>query len=169
MRRKARGARGDDRIRRIRALTSGGERLTMSYVHRVLQPGEEVRFRTSIHWITYVPGLLLHLLAGILWIAAPEREPWRSFILLAAGLSAAIALVLIVRAWFNWWITEIAVTNRRLIYKRGVIWRQTTEMPMDKIESVNVSQSIPGRLLDYGTVTVHGTGETKERLGSINE
>jgi uncharacterized membrane protein YdbT with pleckstrin-like domain len=73
-------------------------------------------------------------------------------ILVAAGV------FLLARAWFNAWITEIAVTNRRVIYKRGFISRTTAEMQMDKIESVEVDQSILGRILDYGKVTVLGTG-----------
>jgi uncharacterized membrane protein YdbT with pleckstrin-like domain len=52
------------------------------------------------------------------------------------------------------WITEIAVTDRRIIYKRGFINRHTEEMNMDKVASVDVDQSILGRILDYGTVHV---------------
>ena len=63
-------------------------------------------------------------------------------------------VVLFVYAWFIRWITEIAVTDQRVIYKRGFICRQTAEMNMDKVESVDVDQSILGRLLDYGTIHV---------------
>jgi uncharacterized membrane protein YdbT with pleckstrin-like domain len=140
----------------------------MSYVNKVLQPGEEIRYRASRHWVAYVPGLALHLLAGILWIAAPSSEPWKSIVFLIAGLSAAAALILIVQAWFKWWITEIAVTNRRIIYKTGFIRRETNEMHMDKVESVRVDQSILGRLLDYGDVNILGTGEGFEPLKGID-
>ena len=61
-------------------------------------------------------------------------------------------------AWFIRWITEIAVTDRRIIYKRGFITRHTEEMNMDKVASVDVDQSILGRMLDYGTIHVMGTG-----------
>jgi hypothetical protein len=63
--------------------------------------------------------------------------------------------------WFRWWITEIAVTNRRVIYKKGFIRRRTNEMNMDKVESVQVDL---GRMLDYGNVTILGTGEGFETL-----
>jgi uncharacterized membrane protein YdbT with pleckstrin-like domain len=72
-----------------------------------------------------------------------------------------------VQEWLRWWITEIAVTNRRIIYKKGFIRRQTNEMNMDKVESVQVDQSILGRMLDYGTVTILGTGEGFEMLRTI--
>ena len=64
-------------------------------------------------------------------------------------------------AWFIRWITEIAVTDRRVIYKRGVHHPAHREMNMDKVASVDVDQSILGRLLDYGTVHVIGTGGTQ--------
>ena len=50
------------------------------------------------------------------------------------------------------------MTDRRIIYKRGFINRHTDEMNMDKVASVDVDQSILGRMLDYGTVHVIGTG-----------
>ena len=62
-------------------------------------------------------------------------------------------------AWFRRWTTEIDVTNRRVVYKRGFIKRHTIEMNMDKVESVDVDQSIMGRLLNYGDITIRGTGE----------
>jgi uncharacterized membrane protein YdbT with pleckstrin-like domain len=76
-------------------------------------------------------------------------------------VSAAMLVLFAVsfaRAWFIRWITEIAVTDRRIIYKRGFINRHTEEMNMDKVASVDVDQSILGRVLDYGTIHVLGTG-----------
>ena len=63
--------------------------------------------------------------------------------------------------------TEIAITNRRIIYKRGFIQRHTAEMNMDKVASVDVKQSILGRVFDYGTVRVQAAGMTLEDLPMI--
>ena len=81
--------------------------------------------------------------------------------------SPLVAVALLIQQWFQWWITEIAVTNRRVIYKKGLIRRQTNEMNMDKVESVQIDQSILGRMLDYGNVTILGTGEGFETLRTI--
>ena len=78
-----------------------------------------------------------------------------------------VALILLIQQWLQCWITEIAVTNRRVIYKKGLIRRQTNEMNMDKVESVKIDQSILGRMLDYGSVTILGTGEGFETLCTI--
>ena len=72
---------------------------------------------------------------------------------------ALVAFILVIREWYQWWITEIAVTNRRVIYKKGLIRLKTNEMNMDKVESVQVAQSVLGRMFDFGTVKILGTGE----------
>jgi len=133
-----------------------------SYVERVLQPGEQVRLLAAIHWITYVPGLLVLVAALAALVVArsfADLVSWWQLVwdILAAAL-AVIAAVMIFRAWFYRWITEIAVTDRRVIFKTGFISRNTNEMQMDKIESVEVLQSIPGRIFDYGDLIIKGTG-----------
>ena len=58
-------------------------------------------------------------------------------------------------------------TDRRVIYKTGLVQRDTTEINMAKIESVDVSKSILGRVFGFGTLTIRGTGETIEALRNI--
>ena len=130
----------------------------MSYVQRVLQPGEQVRHISSIHWIVYWPGVAVAVLAAVAYWLGWEY---------AAYALALVAVVLLIQQWFQWWVTEIAVTNRRVIYKKGLIRRQTNEMNMDKVESVKIDQSILGRMLDYGNVMMLGTGEGFETLRTI--
>ena len=91
----------------------------------------------------------------------------RQRVVILAALLAIVALFLLIPEWFTWWMTEIAVTSDRIIYKAGFIRRDTVEILMDKVESVDVDQSIMGRLLDYGTVTVRGTGAGFEPLKGI--
>ena len=138
----------------------------MDYVQRVLQPGEQVRHISPIHWIVYWPGVVVALLAVVAyWLSDTRLLPgiWRY----TAYALALVAVVLLIQRWFQCWVTEIAVTNRRVIYKKGLVRRQTNEMNMDKVESVKIDQSILGRMLDYGDVTILGTGEGFETLRTI--
>lgn len=140
--------------------------IVMNYVQRVLQPGEQVRQISSIHWIVYWPGIAVALLAVVAYWLSDTRLPpgfWRY----TAYALALVAVALLIQQWFQWWITGIAVTNRRVIYKRGLIPRETNEMNMDKVESVQIDQSIFGRMLDYGNVTILGTGEGFKTLRTI--
>ena len=70
-----------------------------------------------------------------------------------------MALYWTVTAWFHRWTTETDVTNLRVVHKTGFIKRRTFEMSLDKVESVDVNQSILGRILNYGDVTICGVGE----------
>jgi uncharacterized membrane protein YdbT with pleckstrin-like domain len=138
----------------------------MDYVERILQPGEQVRHISSIHWIVYWPGVAVALLAVVAyWFS--ETRYLTGFWRYTGYALALVAVILLVQQWFQWWITEIAVTNRRVIYKTGLIRRQTNEMNMDQVESVQIDQSILGRILDYGDVTILGTGEGFETLRTI--
>lgn len=139
----------------------------MGYVEKVLQPGEKVIARAKLHWIIYAFPALMLILAIALVIVAGGFGGAEPFFYGAAALAAAVAVIAAARAWFDQWITEIAVTNVRIIHKRGFIWRTTREMNMEKVESVTVDQSLLGRLLGYGTIHVLGTGEGIAHLHQI--
>jgi membrane protein YdbS with pleckstrin-like domain len=145
-----------------------GQENLMSYVQRVLQPGEVVRHTAMIHWIVYWPTALcvVAAIAVLVWAGAlPDAlARWAHWL---AALLGLVAVLLLIREWFGWWTTEVAVTNLRVIYKTGLIKRRTNEMHMDKVESVQVDQSIMGRILDYGTVTITGTGVGLETLTGV--
>ena len=68
-----------------------------------------------------------------------------------------------------WYTSEFVITNKRIIIKVGLISRRTLEMNLAKLESVNVDQSILGRILGYGTITVIGTGGTREPFYHISK
>ena len=139
----------------------------MSYLAKVLQPGETVQHQSRIHWIVYVPGLLFICLAAAAYLFGDRvaPEPWSMG---AAAAILAVAVYFLIGAWFRRWTTELAITDRRIVFKRGFIRRHTIEMNMDKIESVDVDQSIFGRIFDYGDIIVRGTGTGFEPLHGID-
>ena len=78
-------------------------------------------------------------------------------------------LTLWIRPFIDRWTSEFAITNKRVIMKIGLIWRKSLEMNLSKIESVNVDQTIMGRILGYGTITIIGTGGTRESFPRISK
>jgi uncharacterized membrane protein YdbT with pleckstrin-like domain len=143
----------------------------MSYVRSVLQPNEKILIIGKLHWILYVPALLALMVVITLAVAKYRFEDGLTLhylFLVAIALFGGITVVCFVRAWFVRWITEFAVTDRRVIYKRGFISRHSVEMNLDKIESVDVDQSLLGRLFNYGTIHVLGTGQGIESLRLIS-
>ncbi|MBN8995484.1 MAG: PH domain-containing protein [Rhizobiales bacterium] len=140
----------------------------MGYLDRVLEPGETVAYEAKLSWVGYLPGI--GLLAAAIVLAIVAR-----LVIASNGWATAVGVVVLIpalyflgKAWFDRWTTEIAITNRRVIFKWGFIRRHTIEMSLDKVESVDVSQSIVGRILNYGDVTVRGTGAGFQPLRGID-
>jgi uncharacterized membrane protein YdbT with pleckstrin-like domain len=141
-----------------------------SYVNRVLQPDESVRYSGTLHWIIFVPGIVITVL-GLAGFAELVRVPHLRHRISVLSVLIAIALIIGIFQLLNSWIrrqtTEISVTDRRVIYKTGLVSRRTVEMNMDKVESVDVSQGVLGRVFDYGTVVIRGTGAGLEPLSRV--
>ena len=80
-----------------------------------------------------------------------------------------VGLLLWLWAWILYATTELAITNKRVIAKTGMIQRRTTEMFLEKIESIQVDQSIFGRLFDFGSVVISGTGVHSAPFKNISD
>ena len=131
------------------------------YIDEILQPGEKVLYSTNAHWIFYLPAIAAWIVALVLAAAAVVVPPMALVGLPAAAVIAVVALYFTIRGWFHRFTTETDVTDRRVVHKTGFINRRTFEISLDKIASVEVDQSIPGRLLNYGNVTIVSMGEVK--------
>jgi Bacterial PH domain len=147
----------------------------MSYIQASLVPGEAIVYQTRLHWIV----MLRHLLLGSLLLAGAgallshllqqpraghTSEPLAeggAAALLLCGIAAILAGVVRRHA------TEIAVTTRRVVVKQGLVSRKTIEMLLNKIETIEVSEPMFGRMLGYGSIMIIGTGGTSEPFHRI--
>ncbi len=139
------------------------------YIDDILQPGEKVLYSTNAHWIFYLPAIAAWILAVVLLVLS-RATVTEGIILLCLAASAVVAIAALywtAKAWFHRWTTETDVTNMRVVHKTGFIKRRTFEISLDKVESVDVNQSILGRILNYGSVTVRGVGEGAETIDMI--
>lgn len=142
----------------------------MGYIERSLSPGEVMRAQVKVHWGVYVPafGLAAGALAAAALTGAGELAalmakadfPVVSFGWLPAIVLGASAVSSGVKALIYALTTEMAVTNKKVIGKWGLISRNTMEQRLSKVESITVDQGVLGRLFNYGTVLVRGTGST---------
>lgn len=132
----------------------------MGYVTDNLLPGEEVIYRTKLHWMIFLgPGFLVFL-SLMLFLAGGDASAvggWCLFI----GLVVAGGVVIVYNS------SEFGVTNRRVLIKVGLLNRRSLEINLTKIESVEVTQDLTGRIFDYGTIIVVGTGGTREPFKMI--
>lgn len=118
----------------------------------------------------YVEGTLI---AGEKILHQGHVSWWAVWHLLFAGVvllpAFGIGLVFLVWAWIRVKSTELAITNKRVIAKFGFISRNTMEIAIQKVEGIQVHQSLLGRMLDYGTLIVSGTGTSHAPIPSISD
>lgn len=117
----------------------------MSYIDESLVPGEVLIHRARVSW-------------------------WSQFGLVFLGvltLVVVIGLVFLIWAWVRVRSTELAITNRRMIAKFGFIQRHTVEINLEKVEALRVDQGFWGRILNFGTIFVTGSGGSVEPIPNI--
>jgi uncharacterized membrane protein YdbT with pleckstrin-like domain len=142
----------------------------MSYVKHVIQPNEKILRVGKKHWIVYGRAILFLVIGVVLLLLEYIFFDSELAIVVTAALFGVLALGYAARGWFERWTIEIAVTDKRIIYKTGFINRHTQEMNMDKVARVDVDQTILGRFLDFGSIEILGTGGAAgfERLDEID-
>jgi uncharacterized membrane protein YdbT with pleckstrin-like domain len=142
--------------------------LAVAYVNSVLQPGENLKVIGRLHWINYFWAFVLLVIAvALLLYGTQDTTKVQRTVTYIGWLVLAVAVVMLLSSWFARQMTELSVTDHRVIYKTGFLRRHTVEMNMDKVETVNVDQSILGRILGYGSIHVLGTGQGIEGLRRI--
>lgn len=144
----------------------------MGYVERHLLPGERVLYKTRLHWVLFARPALVFLIGAGLTVAVRyvEAQPeaargagWIGLGIMAIGLCWSFV------HWVELRTSEFAVTTTRVIFKVGLVARYTTELLLSKVESIAVQQSLTGRILDYGDLTVIGTGGTREVFRRVRD
>ena len=95
----------------------------MTYINSILEPGEKVRYHTTLSWTTYRAAILLAICALASLLARASYAEMVNISWFAAIVFAVATIVAFLPAWFRRWTTEIAVTDRRIILKRGLIRR----------------------------------------------
>lgn len=130
----------------------------MGYVDSNLLPNEQVTYRARLHRIIYLFPFCLFVIAIVVAIAGGR---WTALAL------AVLALITMLPPWVRSISSEFAVTNKRVLVKVGLVRRHSLELLLQKVEGIGVDQGILGRILGYGTITVSGTGGTREAFRMI--
>jgi len=145
----------------------------MSYVEQNLTPGEQILYKTGLHWIVLfwpvffaalfaLPGLFI-LLGSIFNM----KDKDAGAVAIAGLLWLVVAGTLVLFGYLRRKATEIAVTNKRIVIKTGLLTRRTFELLLSKVESIGVEEGLLGRSLGYGLAVVRGTGGTPEPFKNV--
>jgi uncharacterized membrane protein YdbT with pleckstrin-like domain len=137
----------------------------MSYIRSSLGANETVHYIAHFHWIRYAVAygaLIISIVLGIFLRLSSE-----SF--LVGIVPPVIGVIIFLSIMLPIWTTEIGVTNQRIIYKTGLISRDTNELQLRSIEEVSMQQGVLGRILGYGRIEIHGTGEEEIVLPNLGD
>ena len=134
-----------------------------SYITRTLTDGERVLHTAKFHWLYTVTSFFYVIFFGFVGLVTSVvfSDAWLWF----AALGPLVFLVSMIIKW----TTEIAITNRRVVYKRGWIGRETDEINLNRIEETTLSQSVGGRIFGYGKLVFKGVGIGEVNLPAIDD
>ena len=130
----------------------------MGYIESNLLPGETVVQRARLHWIVFLKAIAVFIAGLALLYFDPKT---------IGVVVSSIGLVMAVPPWLARWTSEFGVTSKRVIIKVGLIQRRTLELLIRQVEAISVDQSLAGRIFNFGTITLTGTGGVRETFHNI--
>jgi uncharacterized membrane protein YdbT with pleckstrin-like domain len=133
----------------------------MSYIEKNLMSGESILYRTNLHWAVFL-WPVIWLVVAIMLFSGGGRNAVLGVVFML------IAIVTGIGAFIRFSTSEFGITNKRVIVKVGWIRRNSLEVLLNKVEGIQVNQGILGRILGYGSITVSGTGGTKDPFHKIS-
>jgi len=141
-----------------------------NFIESNLIPGEKVIYKAEVHWMVYFPSIINLLLAFIIFYFGKYALHMESKALpYFAMVPVVVALWKAIQSYIHREYTEIVITDSRLVAKFGFIRREMIELPLSKIESVIVEQSIFERIIGAGSVGARGTGMAMAPVRYIDE
>jgi uncharacterized membrane protein YdbT with pleckstrin-like domain len=115
----------------------------MAYIDDNLAVGENVIYRAKLHWVVFLWPIICFAFAIVFLL---------SHVVFPRNMLLVIVIILSIRAFINYYTSEFGVTNKRVIVKAGFIRRASLEILQTKVEGIQVSLGILGRILDYGSI-----------------
>ena len=135
----------------------------MSYTKSHLLPDETIKYRARLHWLPFLPAYLLGAFFVAVAVVGFAMETWWLGIAGLAVAAATFVWIYLAKA-----TAEFCVTDKRVVIKVGFIQRRTVETMLGKVESIGVDQGLVGRVFNFGTILVVGTGGTQDSFRNIS-
>jgi uncharacterized membrane protein YdbT with pleckstrin-like domain len=133
----------------------------VSYIGENLLPDEHVVYRAELHWIIFTRAALV-LVAGLVLAFVPGIGQSGLVVLL-------VGVLMLVPPFVAYRTTELGVTNKRVIVKTGLVRRRPLELLLRQVEAISVDQSLLGRVLGFGSITLTGTGGVREIFHRVRD
>ena len=132
----------------------------MGYVEKNLLDNESIIYKAKISLAAFFRPIILLII--MFWLSSKVGD----FMVFLTFVFSFFILIWVILALLT---TEFALTNQRIIARRGIFGMHSLEILLKKVESISVSQPLDGMIFGFGTVTVVGTGGTRELFKSIRK
>jgi len=129
----------------------------MGYIESNLLPGERVVYKSQLHWSIFLRSSLI----AVVGIALLAIQP------MLGALVFLLGLILALPVFIRYKTSEFGITTKRVVIKVGFIQRRTVELLLRQIEAIAVDQSLMGRMMNFGSITLSGTGGVREIFHNI--
>ncbi|KTD37547.1 transmembrane protein [Legionella moravica] len=120
-----------------------------------------VIYFTRLHWIIFFGPILGLVLASALYVYIVQLRQ-------ISLLLIVFALLWILMTWVTYYFSSITIKRKQVILRTGIIVRQTVDIPLSKIETIDIRQSILGSILRYGALVITGTGGTRHIINFLH-
>jgi uncharacterized membrane protein YdbT with pleckstrin-like domain len=121
-----------------------------------------VIYFTRLHWVIFFGPILAFCAVATLQVYI--KPLWQVSLFLEA-----VILLWIAMTWVTYYFSSITIKKKQVILRTGVLVRQTVDIPLDKIETIDIRQSILGSIFQYGALVITGTGGTKHLINYLNK
>ena len=131
----------------------------MGYIESNLLPDETIVYKAKLHWVVFWKSIALIILGVIFLLIQP----------IIAAIVIPIGVLALLSPLVDYATSEFGVTNKRVIIKVGFLRRRTLELLLRHVEAISVDQTVSGRMLNFGSVTLTGTGGVREAFDNISK
>ncbi len=122
----------------------------------------DVVYQARLHWILFFGPIAFACFAMILGIEFVQLKEVSLLLLF-------FALSWIVMTWVSYHFSSLTIKNKQVILRTGMLVRNTTDIPLTKIETIDIRQSILGSIFRYGTLVITGTGGTRHMIAYLEK
>ncbi len=121
----------------------------------------KIVYRARLNWVIFFwPVALLCVTAYLAMEYQQLHQP--------AIFISCVALAWLFVTWMTYQFSSLTIKKRQVILRTGILVRQTIDIPINKIESIDIRQSLIGSLFRYGSLVITGTGGTRQMVNYLN-
>ena len=124
-------------------------------------PNNQIVYQSHLHWVIFLWPVVFMVAAVYVGL---NFEAINTIALFFAVMGLAWFLMV----WMTYQFSSLTIKQKQVILRTGFFIRETTDIPFNKIESIDIRQTLLGSMFKYGSLVITGTGGTKQLIHYLN-